>query len=174
MRCLERAVLMFEEDAAVPAGLKPLMLETVLSRPILSWVCDRLRTEGVQRLFAVCGPRFAEEARGLLPPEAQVSEQWTELEAFLDTDEPVLVLPRAAFPMEQAGPGFAYAAPGRELRDQQRAGGGAGFRLAAGLRAGDRGGDRGAAAAGKGPGREPVRERSEFVRPAGAAGQKIK
>ena len=34
MRCLERAVLMFEEDAAVPAGLKPLMLETVLSRPI--------------------------------------------------------------------------------------------------------------------------------------------
>ena len=99
MRCLERAVLMFEEDAAVPAGLKPLMLETVLSRPILSWVCDRLRAEGVQRLFAVCGPRFAE------------------LEAFLDTDEPVLVLPRAAFPMEQAGPGFAYAAPGRELRE---------------------------------------------------------
>ena len=117
MRCLERAVLMFEEDAAVPAGLQPLMLETVLSRPILSWVCDRLRAEGVQRLFAVCGPRFAEEARGLLPPEAQVSEQWTELEAFLDTDEPVLVLPRAAFPMEQAGPGFAYAAPGRELRE---------------------------------------------------------
>ena len=29
MRCLKRAVLMFEEDAAVPAGLKPLMLETV-------------------------------------------------------------------------------------------------------------------------------------------------
>lgn len=35
----------------------------------------------------------------------------------MDTDEPVLVLPRAAFPMEQAGPGFAYAAPGRELRE---------------------------------------------------------
>ena len=80
MRCLERAVLMFEEDAAVPAGLKPLMLETVLSRPILSWVCDRLRAEGVQRLFAVCGPRLAEEARVLPPPEAQVAEQWTELE----------------------------------------------------------------------------------------------
>ena len=112
-----RAVFMFEEDAAVPEGAKPLMLETVLSRPILSWVCDRLRAEGVQRFFAVCGPRFAEEAKNLLPPDAAVSEQWTELAAFLDTEEPVLVLPRAAFPMAEAGPGFAYAAPGSELRE---------------------------------------------------------
>ena len=36
MSCPKQAVLIFEEDAAVPAGLKPLMLETVLSRPILS------------------------------------------------------------------------------------------------------------------------------------------
>lgn len=120
MSRLERAVLFFEEDAAVPAGLKPLMLETVLSRPILSWVCGRLRNEGVQRLFVVCGPRFAEEARAVLPREAALSEQWADLEAFLDTDEPVLVLPRAAFPVEEAGPGFAYAAPGRELRETWR------------------------------------------------------
>ena len=73
MSCPKQAVLIFEEDAAVPAGLKPLMLETVLSRPILSWVCDRLRAEGVQRLFAVCGPRFAEEARGILPPDPSVA-----------------------------------------------------------------------------------------------------
>lgn len=120
MSHLKRAVFMFEEDAAVPAGKKPLMLENLLSRPILTWVCDRLRAKGVQRLFAVCGPRFAEEARRLLPPDAAVSEQWEDLEAFLDTDEPVLVLPRAAFPMEEAGPGFAYAAPGRELRETWR------------------------------------------------------
>lgn len=120
MSRLKQAVLIFEEDAAVPAGAKPLMLETVLSRPILSWVCGRLRNEGVQRLFAVCGPRFAEKARAVLPQEAVLSEQWADLEAFLDTDEPVLVLPRAAFPMEEAGPGFAYAAPGRELRETWR------------------------------------------------------
>ena len=115
-----RAVFIFEEDAAIPADAKPLMLETVLSRPILSWVCGQLRAEGVQRFFAVCGPRFEEEARGLLPPDATVSEQWTELEAFLDTGERVLVLPRAAFPMKEAGPGFAYAAAGTELRDAWR------------------------------------------------------
>ena len=49
-----------------------------------------------------------------------MSERWTDLEAFLDTGEPVLVLPRAAFPMAEAGPGFAYAAPGRELRETWR------------------------------------------------------
>ena len=119
MNCLKRAVLIFEEDAAVPADAKPLMLEAVLSCPILTWVGNQLRADGVQRFFAVCGPRFAEEARRCLP-EAEVSEQWTDLEAFLDTGEPVLVLPRAAFPMAEAGPGFAYAAPGHELRDTWR------------------------------------------------------
>lgn len=116
MNRLQRAVFIFEEDAAVPDGAKPLILEAVLSRPILSWAEEQLRADGVQRFFAVCGPRFAEEARRCLPPESVVSEQWTELETFLDTEEPVLVLPRAAFPMAEAGPGFAYAAPGRELR----------------------------------------------------------
>ena len=120
MNCLCRAVFIFEEDAAVQADAKPLMLETVLSRPILTWVCDRLRAEGVQRFFAVCGPRFAAEAGALLPPDAAVSERWEDLEAFLDTDEPVLVLPRAAFPMAEVGAGFAYAAPGRELQSTWR------------------------------------------------------
>lgn len=120
MSQLKRAVFMFEEDAAVPEGAKPLMLEAVLSCPILTWVEVQLRADGVQRFFAVCGPRFAEEVRPLLPPEAKVSEQWADLAAFLDTEEPVLVLPRAAFPMAEAGPGFAYAASGRELADAWR------------------------------------------------------
>ena len=115
MCCLKRAVLFFEEDAAVPAGSKPLMLEAVLSCPILTWAGDRLRADGVQRIFVVCGPRFAEEARRCLPQTAQISEQWTDLESFWDTEDPVLVLPRAAFAMAGAGPGFAYSAPGREL-----------------------------------------------------------
>ena len=139
MSCPKQAVLIFEEDAAVPAGLKPLMPETVLSRPILSWVCDRLRAEGVQRLFAVCGPRFAEEARGILPPESAVSEQWTDLESCLETVGATRVLPRAAVPQEEAGPGTPGDLAGEN--DQQRAGRGAGLRLAAGLRAGHRGRD---------------------------------
>lgn len=120
MSCLKRAVLFFEEDAAVPAESKPLMLEPVLSCPILTWEWDRLRADGVQRIFVVCGPRFAQEARRCLPGPAQISERWTDLADFLDTEEQVLVLPRAAFPLEEAGPGFAYAALGRELRETWR------------------------------------------------------
>ena len=36
---------------------------------------------------------------------------------FLDTPELVAVFPRAALPFAQAGAGFAYAAPGRALRE---------------------------------------------------------
>ena len=67
MSHLKRAVFIFEEDDAVLTDAKPLMLETVLSRPILTWVCDQLRAEGIQRFFAVCGSRFAGEARKYLP-----------------------------------------------------------------------------------------------------------
>ena len=115
-----RAVFILEEDAALPEHAKPLILEAVSSRPMLSWAADQLHADGVQRFFAVCGPRFAEEAKRCLPPEAVVSELWTDLEAFLDTDESVLVLPRAAFPVPEAGPGFAYAAPGHELQNAWR------------------------------------------------------
>ena len=116
MNRLERAIFILEEDASLAKDAKPLILEAVLTRPVLAWAVERLRSDGVRRFFAVCGPRVSGEVAGLLPPEAVVSERWTDLEAFLDTGEPVLVLPRAAFPMAEAGPGFAYAAPGRELR----------------------------------------------------------
>lgn len=119
MSHLQRAVCFFEEDAAIPAGAKPLMLEAVGSCPILTWVSRQLQADGVQRFFVVSGPRFAEEARACFPAEADVtvSEQGMDLTAFLNTPDKVLVLPRAAFPMAEAGPGFAYAAAGYELQE---------------------------------------------------------
>ncbi len=115
----KRAVLIMEEDALVPAHSKPLMLEPVLFCPILTWMGNRLRADGVQRFFVVCGPRFAEEARACFPAEADVtvSERQEDLAAFLNTPDTASVLLRAALPMEEAGPGFAYAAPGYELQE---------------------------------------------------------
>lgn len=114
----QSAVFFMEEDSAIPAHSKPLMLEAVLSCPILSWMSSQLLADGVQRFFVVCSPRFAEEARRCFPAEADVviSEQQSDLMAFLNTPDPVLVLCRAAMPMAEAGPGFAYAAPGYELQ----------------------------------------------------------
>lgn len=119
MSHLQRAVCFFEEDAAIPEASKPLMLEAVESRPILTWVSRQLQADGVQRFFVVSSPRFAEEARACFPPDADVtvSKQGEDLKAFLNTPDRVLVLPRAAFPMAEAGPGFAYAAPGYELQE---------------------------------------------------------
>ena len=115
----QSAVFFFEEDSSIPEHSKPLMLEAVLFCPILQWMSDKLLADGVQRFFVVCGPRFAEEARACFPAEADVtvSEQHSELLAFLNSPDPVLVLPRAAMPMEEAGAGFAYAAPGYELQE---------------------------------------------------------
>ena len=115
----KRAVLIMEEDSLVPAHCKPLMLETVLFCPILTWMGNRLRADGVQRFFVVCGPRFAEEAKACFPAEADVtvSERQEDLNAFLNTPDTVSVLLRPALPMEEAGPGFAYAVPGYELQE---------------------------------------------------------
>ena len=115
----KRAVLIMEEDALVPAHSKPLMLEAVLFCPILTWMGNRLRADGVQRFFVVCGPRFAEEAKACFPAEADVtvSERQEDLNAFLNTPDTVSVLLRPALPMEEAGAGFAYAAPGYELQE---------------------------------------------------------
>lgn len=141
----QRAVLFLEEDTSVPEHSKPLMLEAVVFCPILTWAGEQLLADGVQRFFVVCGPRFAAEARACLPEEADVtvSERQEDLMAFLNTPDPVLVLCRAALPAAQAGPGFAYAAPGYELQESwkermtnQVTGCGAGARLAAGFRTG--------------------------------------
>ncbi len=115
----QSAVFFLEEDSSVPAHSKPLMLEAVLFCPILNWVSNQLLADGVQRFFVVCGPRFADEARRCFPAEADVtvSEQQSDLMAFLNSPDPVLVLPRAALPVAEAGPGFAYAAPGYDLQE---------------------------------------------------------
>ena len=96
-----------------------LILETFLHRPLMERAAAQCLADGVQRFFIVCPPRFAAEAAACFPEgtAVTVSEQHAELLDFLDTDETTLVLCRAAVPYAEAGPGFAYAAPGRELRE---------------------------------------------------------
>ena len=141
MKHICRAVLILEEECSIPAGRKPLMLETFLHRPLMERAAAQCLADGVQRFFVVCPPRFAAEAAACFPEgtAVTVSEQHAELLDFLDTDETTLVLCRAAVPYAEAGPGFAYAAPGREgSNDQRGIRRRAGAGLAAGIRAGDR------------------------------------
>ncbi len=119
MNHMQRAVIFMEEESALPARSKPLMLEAVLFCPILRWMSDQLLADGVQRFFVVSGPRFEEEIRRCFPEGADVtvSERQEDLMAFLNSPDPVAVLPRSALPVAEAGAGFAYAAPGYELQE---------------------------------------------------------
>ena len=69
-------------------------------------------------VFCCLPAPFVKEAAACFPEGTDVtfSEQHAQLLNFLDNDENTLVLCRAALPFAQAGPGFAYAAPGHELR----------------------------------------------------------
>ena len=106
----KRAVLIMEEDDLVPAHSKPLMLETVLFCPILTWMGNRLRADGVQRFFVVCGPRFAQEARACFAEEADVtvSERQEDLTAFLNTPDTPACHCFCASINQRNLPGFRY------------------------------------------------------------------
>lgn len=112
----ESAVLFLEE------GDSPLSLESVRGRPILAWTARRLVSRGVTRLFAAAPPSLADAVRTCFPAEAEliVSDRREDLLAFLDADGTVLVFPRAALPVPQAGPGLIYAAPCGVLREAWR------------------------------------------------------
>lgn len=117
-----QSAVFFMEETVFPDARRPLMLEDFLAEPILTRMSRQLLAEGVQRFFLACDPQFAQQARACFPEGAEVmiSDQHADLMAFVNTPDPVLVLNRSAIPAAQAGPGFAYAAPGYELQEAWR------------------------------------------------------
>lgn len=109
-----RAVFILEEDASIPAGRKPLMLETMLCRPIMERAAAQCVADGVRRFFVVCPPRFAEEAAACFPEgtDVTVSEQQSDLLAFLDTDEVTLCCAARRFPLRRRVPASPIPPPG--------------------------------------------------------------
>ncbi|MBQ9492925.1 MAG: hypothetical protein IJR54_04230 [Oscillibacter sp.] len=119
MELTRKAVLFFEPDNALTDSPGPLALESVQGQPVLYWMARALTKNGVTHLFVSAPPRYEAEIRACLPPglSALVSERHDALMEFLDTPDPVAVLPRAALPFARAGAGFAYAAAGSTLRE---------------------------------------------------------
>lgn len=60
----KRAVLIMEEDSLVPAHCKPLMLETVLFCPILTWMGNRCGLTACSG-FCCLRPPFRRGGQGL-------------------------------------------------------------------------------------------------------------
>ena len=105
----QSAVIFMEALDGASLSSRPLMLEAVLSCPILSWMSSQLLADGVQRFFVVCEPCFEEEVRCCFPEGAEVTVS--------DRQSELIVLNRSAIPVAEAGPGFVYAAPGYELQE---------------------------------------------------------
>lgn len=102
-----------------PEQEKPLMLRDILFCPILTWVARKLKDDGVERFFAVCGPEYADAARACFPADADVtvSDQHPRLLDFVSGAQRVTVIPRPVVPAERAGEGYVYSAEGSALAE---------------------------------------------------------
>ena len=115
----KRAVLFLPEDSSRQPDDKPLMLESVLFCPLLSWVARELTENGVERFFVVCGKKYAEEARACFadPSRVTISTEHADLMEFLAGDGEVQVFPCPVVPVGGMGmENYVYTAPAEQLR----------------------------------------------------------
>lgn len=118
-----RAVLFLPDDSSDEEIGQPLMLQSVLFCPLLTWVGRTLMARSVRRFFIACAnadqERWREELTACLPAEAEVtvSADPLRLKDFLQEEGEVVVLPCAMVPAElPEGDNYAYTAPASSLR----------------------------------------------------------
>ena len=114
-----RAVFFLEDDSS-DASIRPLMLQPVLFCPILSWLRQQLRGEGVERFFVWLPESLSAwkaEAEACFAPEdmAIVSCDRAALRDFLQGEGKVTVFPDAEVPVRLEGRGYAYRAEAATL-----------------------------------------------------------
>lgn len=119
-----RAVIFLEETSPIPAQKRPLMLEAVLFCPILTWVAQKLKADGVGRFFVVCGSEYTETVQACFSTDddVTVSKNHQELLDFVAGSEKVTVIPCAVIPAEGAGIGYVYSAEGTVLAEGWKSG----------------------------------------------------
>lgn len=66
------AVIFVPDDTAKTGYSHPMMLQGVLSAPLLAWLADAMFAGGVGRFFLVCHERYTAQARACLPDGAEV------------------------------------------------------------------------------------------------------
>lgn len=115
---LKRAVI-FLSASPDPEQRKPLMLRDILFCPILTWVARKLKGDGVERFFVVCGAEEAEAVRACFSKEdrVDVSDEHGALVDFVAGAERVYVIPRPVVPASGAGEGYVYSARGPALAE---------------------------------------------------------
>ena len=75
----KRAVIFLDEEGAEETKTeRPLLFRPVLFCPMLTWLSDALRREGVERFFVLCAPEEQEEALSCFynKENVTVSDRW--------------------------------------------------------------------------------------------------
>lgn len=118
MEHARRAVFMMEDSFDLLES-KPLMLEDVLFCPLLTWMSEQMRADGVERFFVVCGPGYAEAARACFfaDGEVTVSANRDGLSSFLQEEGPVTLVSGAAVPVDLGGATAVFTADASALRE---------------------------------------------------------
>ena len=129
------AVIFLTDDTAKTGYSRPLMLQNVMGRPMLSWLAAELVTGGCERFFLAVKDSLREQAAACFPEQANVTvvsgaDTSDQLHVFLSTaddDEtdvtviaaPVMCLPKTASHDMSAHPvdSGAYRAGRRALMD---------------------------------------------------------
>lgn len=113
----KRAVIFVDDDFSESDGKKPLILQEVLFCPVLAWLSESLRGEGVERFFLFCTEQWREEALSYFKEPERVTASCARdaLAEFLQGDEQTIVIPCATIPIDTAGKNYAYVASGTDI-----------------------------------------------------------
>ncbi len=97
---------------------KPLMLQSVLFCPVLTWVCQELQACGVERFFVVCDDAFQGEAADALAGFEDVSF-FTENADALDAagSDEIIVIAQSVLPIAAYGESSIYQASASSITD---------------------------------------------------------
>lgn len=114
------AIWFLPDDIALTKEKKPLMLQSVMFCPILSWTCAELQAMGVGRLFVVSDKSVHELLREYLPAEAVLvdgAHHASQLLELLSGEKgEVLVLNGAVLPVGVFSGGAVYTARAGAVR----------------------------------------------------------
>ena len=114
------AILFLPDDIALTKEKTPLMLQSVMFCPVLTWTCSELTQQGIQRLFVVSDRSVHELIRPYVPEAAVLidgAKHAEELLARLDSEDGgVLVLNGVVLPVGVFSGGAVYRAPAEAVR----------------------------------------------------------
>ena len=108
-------IVLFDCKGASASCAKPLMLQTILFCPVLTWVSQELLNCGVQRFFVICDDSWREEIAAAMTG-CEVAFFPDTAAALAACEGDVLVIPSPVLPVTAFGQSPVYSADSAVLR----------------------------------------------------------